>query len=388
MEEEQGNLGTVVAMGEVISDGDCARTAGGLQKAKIGIKKKAAAKDAKAKASSAQAPAWMRILEDRGVAMATANRRRAEVLEDLHGGETPETVHKGRQVGAKMVEQGPVGEPGACTPVVPRAIDYDDDPQRSAENMDPTHARPLERPAGSSAASPAAFSECSTLHRSATNSPALSVDDCCFSEEEVDLEAKKSDHGAVSPSPGEPTLSDAASTPLSCSASTDAEESDEHPRVQDVEIEGCMANAVPAPSTTACAVDTASDVMISHMTINGLCLDGIQGLSEQVRGDLNLFIQNMQKHSANLAIQAQSCIFLRNLCQVDERSKAKLGQCGVLAHILKVMIKHKDVLLSELACWCLSTACTVKTNAIAAIRENAHQKVSAVACSASDGMKA
>jgi len=75
------------------------------------------------------------------------------------------------------------------------------------------------------------------------------------------------------------------------------------------------------------------------------------------------------RENLQVEMQAQCCVFLCNYASFSTNSAVKAAKAGALPAVLETMKRHrengpKNVILNELACWCLSTLCVVKENAV------------------------
>ena len=431
MEPARRNTAVAVdAQAAVLPPGPAAESSARLQ---IKARKKACAQ-----------PSWMQILEDRGVAIASANRARKEKLADLHGQETPETVHKVRtDAGTRDQSNEPpaasaplenledvperAGQPGererAGTPIAPRAITYSDavDPPGQPDARDvpngiaqdngpgsalaaDSRADPLDSPdsSGSSVRESSARSTaessrpCSTerMQMAPTALPCAPLGVDVEQERKVNLEAPIvlfSEATMNSVDCAVPMLQRNAGTARGLPDSKNESVEPDTP-VSDNHVVSDR-DAPENSSSQLVILGNSDDVLV----INGVALDGEQGLSTEVKSSVNLLLKNMKRQQNEVAIQAQSCIFLWRYVTTAGDSKAAdtrkvaAGKAGAIAQLLLVMQKHPhQVLLSELACWCLGAICDCAQNASKALLANAHKQVLSAMCRfpASPGMQA
>ena len=89
--------------------------------------------------------------------------------------------------------------------------------------------------------------------------------------------------------------------------------------------------------------DSAQMLQTSALSINGVKLDGMEGLSEEIRKNLGVFVRHMREHQHDVVVQAQACIFLANYASYRESSRAKAAKAGAI---------HAVRLLSAYAWFC------------------------------------
>jgi hypothetical protein len=76
------------------------------------------------------------------------------------------------------------------------------------------------------------------------------------------------------------------------------------------------------------------------MSINGVVLDGMQGLSEDIRKNLGTFVRHMRENQNDIAVQAQSCIFLAKYSAYRESSRAKASKAGAMHTVWFRVFSH------------------------------------------------
>ena len=82
--------------------------------------------------------------------------------------------------------------------------------------------------------------------------------------------------------------------------------------------------------------DSAQMLQTCALSINGVKLDGMEGLPEEIRKNLGVFVRHMREHQHDVAVQAQACIFLANYASYRESSRAKAAKAGAI-HAVRLL---------------------------------------------------